>query len=194
MRWRMDRCYIPAVPDRDPLRTWLRDFTPHDEVEAHHLQRCVDLLAAPGDPFARDHWDPGHFTASAFILSAAGDQLLLIFHGKLHRWLQPGGHVDPTDADVEAAARREALEEVGLDVLERVGPGLFDVDVHEIPARKQDPAHAHFDLRFLFRAPAGAIARAGSDARGAQWVPLGEVTTLESDESVLRAVRKLRAR
>ena len=179
------------MPDRASLQTWLRDFTPTDDVEAVHHRRCLELIDAAGDPFSRDHWEPGHFTASSFILSADGSQLLLIFHGKLHRWLQPGGHVDPEDVDVEAAARREALEEVGLADLERVGAGIFDVDVHEIPARKADPAHAHFDVRFLFRAPEGAQARAGSDARGARWVPLAEVGSLESDESVLRAVRKL---
>ena len=169
----------------------LEALRPADAVEAAHRADMLALARAPaGDPFARDHWDPGHFTASAFVLSPDERSILLVFHGKLHRWLQPGGHVEPGDADVLAAARREIAEETGLMDCGVVGDGLFDVDVHVIPARKSDPAHRHFDARILLRAPSFAFA-AGSDALAARWVPLGEVHTVETDESVLRAVRKL---
>ena len=117
----------------------------------------------------------------------------MIHHSKLHRWLQPGGHVDPEDADVFAAARREVEEEVGLVDLSLVHASVFDLDVHEIPARKSDPRHAHFDVRILLRAP-HRNAVAGSDANAVRWVPLSEVNGEESDESVMRAVRKLLAR
>jgi hypothetical protein len=69
--------------------------------------------------------------------------------------------------------------------------------VHEIPARGDTPAHQHFDVRFLFEARSHD-ARAGSDARQVRWVRLTELLTgapdLPTDESVLRAVRKLGAR
>ena len=147
----------------------------------------------PGDPFARAHFVPGHVTASSFVLSPTGDDVLLIEHSKLHRWLQPGGHVDPEDVDVLAAARREVVEEVGLAELSLVHEGVFDLDVHDIPPLKGDPGHAHFDVRFLFRAPTRDV-RAGSDAKAARWVPLDEVRLDASDESVMRAVRKLKRR
>jgi 8-oxo-dGTP pyrophosphatase MutT (NUDIX family) len=126
------------------------------------------LLDVPGDPFARDHFVPGHFTASAFVLSPARDALLLIHHSKLHRWLQPGGHVDAGDPDVLFAAQREVEEEVGLVDLSPAEPGagLFDADVHRIPARRAEPEHEHFDLRFAFVAQSRAY-RAGSDATAA---------------------------
>lgn len=173
-----------------PLRALLEALVPADERERGHLQAMLALCEAPGNPFARDHWVPGHFTASAFVLSPDGHDVLLIFHEKFRRWLQPGGHVEPSDADIVAAARREVAEETGLDAGEPVGGGLFDVDVHEIPARKGDPAHLHFDARVLFRATT-RVARAGSDALAARWVPLAEVSSIESDASVTRAVEKL---
>lgn len=163
-----------------------------DDEERAHLARMQELFCLTGDVFARDHFVPGHFTASAFVLSPAGDALLLIHHAKLHRWLQPGGHVDPDDVSLLEAARREVREEVGISELELLGEGAFDLDVHDIPALKGDPPHAHFDVRFLFRAPDLRF-QAGSDAKAARWVPLTEVNLEISDRSVMRAVEKLLA-
>jgi ADP-ribose pyrophosphatase YjhB (NUDIX family) len=169
----------------------LADVSPGDADEAAHLRQMRALAEAGADPCARDHFVPGHFTASAFILSPERDALLLIFHGKLARWLQPGGHVDPDDRDLLAAARREANEEVGLAELELLAPVPFDLDVHEIPPLRGDPAHRHYDVRFLFRAPTREV-RAASDAKAARWLPLPEIDLELSDRSVLRAVEKLR--
>jgi 8-oxo-dGTP pyrophosphatase MutT (NUDIX family) len=148
------------------------------------------LIAAAGDVFARDHFAPGHFTASGFVLSPDGHALLLIHHRKLNRWLQPGGHVERADTDIVTAARRELGEEVGLAQLPLEREGIFDLDVHAIPPLGRDPAHEHFDVRFLFRAPSFEL-QAGSDARAARWVPLALIDEVESDRSVMRAVQKL---
>lgn len=178
------------MPDRASLRRLLTHLSPADAREAEHRDALLALCDAPGDPFARDHWQPGHFTASAFVLSPDGTELLLIFHEKLRRWLQPGGHVEPGDADVVAAAIREVAEETGIVGATAVGEGLFDVDVHVIPARKGDPEHRHFDARILLRAPTRTFA-AASDAEAGRWVRLEDVATVETDESVMRAVRKM---
>lgn len=165
---------------------------PEDERELSFRREMLELASSEGDPTSRDHFAPGHFTASGFVLSPDGTSMLLIHHGKLNRWLQPGGHIDPEDRSIFEAIRRELREETGVTELELVGGGLFDLDVHVIPARKGDPDHKHFDLRALFRASTLEIA-AGSDAVAAKWVPLEEVSQLESDESVMRAVAKLLA-
>ena len=174
---------------RAALLSDLEPYVALDPVERTHLARMRELSAAAGDPFRRDHFAPGHFTASAFILSPAGDALLLVHHAKLDRWLQPGGHVEPGDPDLLAAARREALEEVGLADLTCAAEGPFDLDVHAIPARGAEPAHEHFDVRFLFRAPHQQVHRS-EESHDARWVPLRELGT-GFDASVLRAVRKL---
>lgn len=175
---------------RAPLEQWLRSHVPFDVEERTHRDRMLALIHAAGDPFARDHFNPGHFTASGFVLSPDGRSLLLIHHRKLNRWLQPGGHVERGDTDIAAAARRELLEEVGLKAPALEGDGIFDLDVHAIPSLGREPPHEHFDVRFLFRAPSFDL-QAGSDARAARWVPLSQINEVESDRSVMRAVDKL---
>ena len=174
------------------LKQLLLNHQPLDDLEKSYQQRMLGLLDSSEDPFHRSHYEPGHFTASSFVLSPDKSQLLLIFHSKLHRWLQPGGHVDPSDPSILHGAEREVREEVGLAHLSLVHnqQPIFDLDIHRIPARKSEPEHFHFDVRFAFCAQ-DLNFQAGSDATEGKWVPLGKISSIESDESVMRAVKKL---
>jgi 8-oxo-dGTP pyrophosphatase MutT (NUDIX family) len=185
--------YEVVAPRTAELASWLFSHAPGDSVEEQHCARMRELIDAPGDPFSGERYTPGHFTASAFVLSPSRDALLLIHHRKLGLWVQPGGHVEPSDSSVLEAARREVREEVGVQALELDHEGLFDVDVHAIPARGPTPAHEHFDVRFLFRARDPAF-EASNEVLNAKWVVLAEVARSGADESVLRAVRKVQQR
>lgn len=169
----------------------LRAYHPLDATEATHRQRMLALCEQPGDPLSRAAFAPGHFTASGFVLAPAGDALLLVHHKKLERWLQPGGHLEPGDRDIEQACRRELLEEVGLAGLALEHEGIFDLDIHRIPERRDEPAHRHFDVRFLFRAPSLELRHDSREVREARWFPLAEIDARLSDASVARALGKL---
>lgn len=153
------------------------------------------LAGAAEQAFRRDHLAPGHFTASGFVVGPDGQSLLLIFHRKLQRWLQPGGHFELGDEDHLTAARREVAEEVGLSELEVLSP-LYDLDVHAIPANAKEGEHLHFDLRVLFRSKSALVA-ASDEVLAARYFTLDELTTggsaqVGSDESVIRIARRLR--
>jgi len=154
----------------------------------------LELLKKTADPWSRSSFNPGHFTASAFVLDPSCSQLLLILHRSLGLWLQPGGHFEPGDMSLEEATRREVSEETDVHDLEQLDQfsGLFDVDIHSIPANpgRGEPAHHHFDLRLAFRAGSDEIC-ASPDVAAAKWVPLKELRAAGSDQSVMRAVDKL---
>ena len=131
------------------------------------------------DPLSR-HEPSAHFTASAFVIDGDCGHTCLVNHVKLDRLLQPGGHVEPTDLSLEAAALREAHEETALVVeLHPAAPRPFDVDIHEIPARPGEPAHLHLDVRYL-------VVGCGEPGEGAAWYQLGSA----GDESVARLAAK----
>ena len=116
----------------------------------------------------------GHLTGSAWILNEARDAFLLHHHRKLDKWLQLGGHVDDGE-DVAEASLREAQEESGIEGLKLISPDIFDVDVHEIPARLEESAHYHYDIRFLLQAPKNAdLIQQEVESLSLTWVPIKE--------------------
>lgn len=172
------------------LHKLLEHHQPADPSEQAFKRQMLELLRLGAGCFDRSHYVPGHFTASAFVLDPSNERLLLIHHKKLDRWLQPGGHIEPGDTNVIEAARREATEETGLLELTLLRDGLFDIDIHEIPAHGGAPSHLHFDVRLLFRASTDAH-RIGAEVHAARWVPLQDITHHTDDSSVRRAVAKL---
>lgn len=132
---------------------------------------------------------PGHLTGSAWIVSPDRTRTLLTHHLKLDRWLQLGGHADG-DPDLLAVALREAQEESGLARLRVVSTAIFDLDCHWIPARKNEPAHHHYDIRFLLEADPGESLTQSAESKDLAWVELDRVTAFNAEESIGRMVRK----
>ena len=177
------------TPSIEIIRAFLAAHVPADESESDSLRRTCELIATAADPFSRAHYVPGHLTASGIVLNADRTHTLLIFHTKLQRWLQPGGHFEPGECDPSLAAAREVLEETGVHTRwpgER--PLLLDVDVHEIPARKTEPAHGHFDLRMLLIAEPGEVQ--AREVSAARWCAPHEFASLKLDPGTIRALKK----
>ncbi|MBK5255346.1 MAG: NUDIX domain-containing protein [Vicinamibacteria bacterium] len=156
--------------------------------------------------FARAHPDPfdrtireGHCTGSGLVMSEDGSAVLLLHHEKLQRWLQPGGHGERGETRGEDVASREVAEETGLDLrLHPTAPRPFDVDIHKIPARKQDPEHEHLDLRYLFVADPSERVRVESPQTSAptppgpplRWFRVQEALAMDIDPGLKRMIRK----
>jgi 8-oxo-dGTP pyrophosphatase MutT (NUDIX family) len=113
---------------------------------------------------------PGHITASALVLDHTGTETLLTLHPRLGRWVQLGGHCEDTDADIAAAALREATEESGIDGL-TMGPMPAALHVHPVTCSLGVPTR-HLDVQFIAHAPAGAQITCSDESLDLRWWPL----------------------
>ncbi|OZM77697.1 NUDIX hydrolase [Pseudonocardia sp. MH-G8] len=152
----------------------------------HALLAFLD--ARPDDACSRS-CEPGHLTASALVVDAAAEHTLLTLHPRVGRWLQLGGHCEDGDASLADAALREATEESGIDGL-RIDPAPLHVDVHPITCSLGLPTR-HLDVRFLVRAPQGAVPRISAESDDLRWWPLD---ALPDDTDVPTMVAAARTR
>ena len=180
------------MPDthRQPLLDLLEDYGNRHPDEVETVERYSHFLLANPDCFKRSLLI-GHVTGSAMVLDKSATRVLLTHHRKLHRWLQPGGHADG-DHDVAQVAMKEAEEESGLAKLEFVTDQLLDVDIHEIPARGQEPAHFHYDCRFLLRSAGSDEFVVSAESHDLAWVEMSRITEYTDEESILRMISKIR--
>lgn len=173
---------------REPLLRQLAAFTAADAHEQEMLERIIAFVRSHADCFERSQRS-GHITASALIVNRQRTHTLLTHHEKLDKWLQLGGHSDG-DPDPKNVAMREAEEESGLKSVVAISEAVFDVDVHPIPARKDEPEHFHYDIRFLFEADDTEPLVISAESKDLAWIPLAEIERYTTEESMLRMVRK----
>ena len=172
------------APDLEVARLLLESYLPRDEEQARFREEMLAFIDAhPADAHERTCLE-GHLTAACFLLDHAEERALLTHHAKLGRWLQLGGHVDG-DANLPAAALREGTEESGIESI-LLDPTPFDLDIHSIPARGDEPEHLHLDVRFLGRAPAGAREVISEESLELGWFGPDELSGLNTDPSVTR--------
>lgn len=165
-------------------------FEPTDPVQVEAKKRVLDFCEEHPDALYRS-CEPGHLTASCWVVDHVGRRGLVLLHAKIGRWLQPGGHADGEGRLVEVALK-EAEEETGIAGLE-VWSEPLDVDVHLFVNRhRTEPDHLHFDVRYLVRAPEGAVAVTNHESEGYRWITLDEIDDEELglDESTRRLARQ----
>ncbi|MFH8792450.1 NUDIX hydrolase [Streptomyces sp. NPDC017941] len=152
----------------DHIRETLDDYLAAHPDDKGLLARLEELLHAGADLASRKEFR-GHVTAGAVLADPTG-RVLHIKHLTLNRWLLPGGHVEADDSGLLAAAQRELAEETGItaSVVIPAGHRPVHIDAHAIPA-KDEPAHRHFDFRFLFRTSAYVVELQTSEVTAAAW-------------------------
>ncbi len=171
------------------LLSALNTFRARDAEEQVHRDQIISFVERNFQHWWKRSTLEGHITGSAWVLNGNRTHALLLHHKKLDCWVQPGGHLDDTDASPAAGALREAHEETGLASLQLTSEKLFDVDVHSIPARGTEPAHLHYDLRYLIISPDSNVT-ISDESLGARWIALDELTDPTIERSISRMAEK----
>ena len=189
---------------RRPLLALLDVYERAAPEEAPMLARVRALVSAHEKCFDRDCL-PGHITASSWIVSHDFERVLLTHHRKLGSWLQLGGHADGESCTLDVALR-EAREESGMQNFRVINPthpthldkpseraAPFDIDVHEIPARKSEPAHEHHDIRYLLVAEPDQALVLSEESIELRWFSIRSLANLRLDASMPRMQTKAAA-
>jgi 8-oxo-dGTP pyrophosphatase MutT (NUDIX family) len=159
----------------DVLTRW----SPPDARQERVRREYLAHLAAHPDAMAKAG-PPAHLTASCIVLDADHDNVLLTLHRRARQWFQFGGHLEAGDASVWAAARREAREESGLEVLEPL-PDPVQLDRHELVGAF-GRCREHLDIRYVAVAPEGAEGLVSAESLDVRWWPVDALPPGTRDE------------
>ncbi|GAA1273040.1 NUDIX hydrolase [Kitasatospora nipponensis] len=141
---------------------------------------------------------PAHVTASALVIDPAAGRVLLTLHPKVGLWLQMGGHCEPGDRSLAAAALREGVEESGIAGLTLLtvageGPAPARLDRHQVRcAGKDRPENTHLDVQYIAVAPPGARELISEESLDLRWFGYDELPE-PTDDALRRLVAVGRA-
>lgn len=182
-----------------PLRALLDAYLGSFPKDKPNLQLLYEQLAAGERLNDRKNFH-GHIIGDGIVLSPDRTKVLMVHHKFLDRWLQPGGHWDPGEPDMLAAARREVSEETGIRHMRYLPliPNHQIVPLHiavsHIPAnpRRSEPAHIHYDFRYVFIANSESIIRSTTETNAVQWFLLTAPEVAVITEDIMRLYHVLR--
>lgn len=177
------------IDSRGKLQIALQQYRTSYSAEQSFIPLFLSLLESDAS-FQRTHI-PGHITGSAWIVDRNREYVLLTHHAKLNKWLQPGGHADG-DEHVLRVALREAEEETGVKNFSILHEGIFDIDIHPIPERKDMVAHDHYDIRFLVEADRLEPLIITEESHDLAWIKIKELANYNDSPSLGRMAEKVK--
>lgn len=159
----------------DNCQQALGRWSPPQAQQSELRERYLAHLRTTTDGWSRDCAGQ-HLTASSLIISPARDRVLLTLHGRIGRWLQTGGHIEATDADLASAALREAREESGLSDL--VLGEILLLSRHEVLCGPVRPSF-HLDVQFLATGDAAQQPVISDESADVRWFALNDLPPLD---------------
>ena len=170
------------------LKEALKEYEPTDKKEQEDLSKIIEFLDNNSNCFERKNLE-GHITAGALVIDNTG-KVLLNHHKVLDIWVHFGGHSDG-DKNSLNVAKREVMEESGISDFDDFDGKIFDIDVHMIPENKskKEPAHYHYDIRFLFVAKKNEF-KISDESSDIKWLTMEEARKLIRNQAIIRMINK----
>lgn len=154
-------------------------YTPVNEQEARDKKLLLSWLESGQDIYTRDN-AAAHLTASAWVVSPDRQQVLMVYHNIYNSWSWMGGHADG-DRDLLGVARREVMEESGLNELKLLSPDLFSLEILTVDGHIKRgsyvSSHLHLNVTYLFEAdPKQPLTIKPDENSGVAWFPVTELS------------------
>ncbi|MFD7409005.1 NUDIX domain-containing protein [Streptomyces sp. NPDC059866] len=173
-------------PSHSPIRRTVETYLARHPGERDALAGLLAALDGSADATSRATL-PAHITCSAVVVDRDRRVLHIRHRATGGLLLVPGGHVEAGDRTLLAAALREVAEEAGIQpgdlclTPQALGEPI-DIDIHDIDAgpAKGEPAHRHYDFRFVFhlaREEPPVITLQDQEVSGAEWLPFTGITS-----------------
>lgn len=186
----------PMTPDPlhlDAVRV-LSDWSAPTPAQDMLRLDYLSFLDAHPDAMTRGN-RVGHLTGSALVVDTGREAVLLTLHPLVGRWLQLGGHVEASDATLVDAARRESIEEGGIDPVD-IDTQPLRLDRHRVRCRDGrggEDLLDHLDVQFLVLTPPGSVEQRSSESLDLRWWPWSALPD-GTDDSVRALVQEARGR
>lgn len=156
----------------------IEDYIPFNEQEARDKAQILAFLRSGAELVTRNN-PVAHLTASGWVVSPDRRQVVMVYHNLYKSWSWMGGHADG-NRNLLQVARKEVMEECGLDNVTVVSPDIFSLEVLCVAGHEKKgqylSSHLHLNVTYLFEADPALPLRIKPDENSAvAWVAVEDI-------------------
>lgn len=175
------------------IREDMEKYRPCCEQEQRDKEVILNFLFRNDDAFLRTNLI-AHMTASAWVVNAAHDRVLMVYHNIYHSWSWTGGHADG-DEDLLRVALRECREETGVQTVRAVSGDIFSLEVLTVDGHEKHgeyvPSHLHLNVTYLLEADESeSLCVCEGENSGVKWFTLDDALKASTEPWFVERIYK----
>lgn len=174
---------------------------PFDQTEVRYIEDALEWISSGAEIFKINSPDvpPKHLVSFSVLVDPKEKKILLLNHRKALLLLPSGGHVDRDELPLETA-KRELVEEIGVEPKQLFENSEIPFFVSQITTVGLTPGHVDVDLWYVFEGDSTAPIDDQSkefirEFSGFQWLTFDEILAKPKgnfDVNMHRFVEKLK--